>query len=190
VDEGRVFRDLLARLRVGDPAAAVELQREYGPALRVIVRRHLDTRLRDWFDSIDFVQEVWAAVLTRSPDRLAVASPQELLALLTRVARDKVTDALRKHARQADGGGRGVRIGELEESEGEAGLVSRLPAPDEWAIAEEEWERLVDRLPPGYRVILERLREGCTHEDIARMANVSLSTVNRIVRRLKDLTGL
>lgn len=46
------------------------------------------------------------------------------------------------------------------------------------------------RFPIGHRVVLERLREGHGYEDIARMANVSMSTVNRVVRRLKEMTGI
>jgi RNA polymerase sigma-70 factor (ECF subfamily) len=56
-------------------------------------------------------------------------------------------------------------------------------------IAGEEWEQLRGRFPEGQRVVLELLRAGHSYEDIARLASVSVSTVNRIVRRLKDLTG-
>ena len=57
------------------------------------------------------------------------------------------------------------------------------------AVAGERWADWVRRLPPGHRAVLERLRDGHTHEEVAAMLNVSVRTVERIVRRLKDLPG-
>jgi RNA polymerase sigma factor (sigma-70 family) len=183
------FTQILARLRAGDLAAAEALYRAYGPFLRVAVRRRLHPRLRARFDSLDFVQDVWASFLTLPADRYAFDTPQALLAFLNRVAHNKVTEVFRQRfGTQKDDVTRedpdGTRAAARDQ------LPSPGPTPSQWAVAGEAWERLLSRVPPGYWPILERLREGYTHEDIARMTNVSIATVNRIVRRLKDLTGL
>ncbi len=183
------LRDLITWLRAGDRTAAEELCRRYGPFLRAAVRRALDPRLRNWFDSTDFVQDVWAAILSRPTDRFRFDSPETLLALLTRIAERKVADAYRRHLgnRTADTG-REVPIGD-QDGGGEIEPRSRSDSPVEWAIAAEEWERLQSHVPAGHRAILERLREGCTYEEIARTCEVSTSTIKRIVRRLREVHG-
>ena len=183
------FPRLLAGLRAGDPAAAEALCRRLEPALRAAVRRKLDSRLRSRLDSVDIVQDVWASFLAIPAERLNFANHTALLAFLSKVAYNRVIEVIRKRfATQADNIAREVPV------EVVAGARDRLPGPDPTpsmcAAAGEEWERLVRQFPPGHRVILHRLREGHEYQDIARMANVSVSTVNRVVRRLKELTNL
>jgi len=183
------LRDLIARLREGDPTATEELCRWYGPVLRAAVRRSLDPRLRNWFDSIDFVQDVWVALLSRPPGQFIFDSHQALLALLTRIAHRKVADAYRRYRGNLTGGtDREVPIGDPTGGN-EVEPRSRSDSPDEWAIAAERWEQFLSRVPAGHRVILERLREGYTYEEIARACGVSASTVKRIVRRLREAYG-
>jgi DNA-directed RNA polymerase specialized sigma24 family protein len=188
VDELQEFRELLAGLRKGDPTAATELCRRYEPFIRAAVRRQLHYRLRALFDSLDFVQDVWASFLATPPDRYAFDSPQALLGFLKRVAHNKVVEVFRhRFETQKDDVTREVAAGDLP---GGKEFPSPSPTPSQWVIAEERWEQLLGHFAVGHRVILERLREGHNNEDIARMANVSLSTVNRVVRRLRDLTRL
>jgi RNA polymerase sigma-70 factor (ECF subfamily) len=183
------FPRLLAGLRAGDPAAAEAICRRYEPFLRAAIRRQLDSRLRARLDSVDIVQDVWASFLAIPAERLNFASPAALLAFLSQVAYHRVIEVFRKRfGTQKDDFAREVPV------EVAVGARDRLPGseptPSMCASAGEEWERLVRQFPPGHRAILLRLREGHQYEDIARMANVSLSTVNRVVRRLKELTGL
>ena len=63
------FRTLLAGIRSGSEEAAWQLIEQYGPHIRRIVRRRLDRRLRSQFDSVDFVQAVWASFF-REPDQI------------------------------------------------------------------------------------------------------------------------
>jgi len=188
VNELQEFRGLLAGLREGDPTAATELCRRYEPFIRAAVRRQLHHRLRTLFDSLDFVQDVWASFLAAPPDRYTFDSPQALLGFLRRVAHNKVVEVFRRRfeTQKADAT-REVSVGDPADG---GDPPSPSPTPSQWVIAEERWEQLLGHFAVGHRVILERLREGHNNEDIARMANVSLSTVNRVVRRLKDLTRL
>jgi RNA polymerase sigma-70 factor (ECF subfamily) len=163
--------------------------RLYGPFIRAAVRRQLHPRLRTRFDSIDFVQDVWVSFLAVPADRYTFETPQALLGFLSQVAYNKVVEVFRRRFRTEKDD-----IAREEAADESSGVQERLlcptGSPSQWAIAGEEWERLLSRFPAGHRTIVERLREGHTNEEVARIANVSLSTVNRIVRRLKDLTGL
>jgi RNA polymerase sigma-70 factor (ECF subfamily) len=183
------FRALLGRLRGGDATAADDLCRRFGPFVRAAVRRRLPDDLRARYDSLDFVQDVWASVLARPADRLAFDSPAALVAFLTRVAENKVIDAHRRRfatekdaiARELPNGNPGADADRVAAS---------AATPSQWAIAGERWDRLIAKFPPGHRPILERLRDGHTAEDIARLSGVSLSTVNRVVRRLREVGGV
>jgi RNA polymerase sigma-70 factor (ECF subfamily) len=188
VDSRFEIQQLLTRFRAGETEAGAELCSRFGPVIRAAVRRHLHRRLRDVFDSLDFVQDVWASFLSAPAERHAFTTPHEMARYLARVAHNKVIDVVRqrfetqKHdlTREVPG----------DPDEAYTASSVRNPSPSQWAIAAEEWERLLLRLPPGHRVVAQRLREGHDHEDIARMTSLSLSTVNRIVRRMKELTRL
>jgi RNA polymerase sigma factor (sigma-70 family) len=187
VDEPDDFRRLLAGLRAGDPAAVDEVCRRYGPFLRAAVRRQLHPKLRSRFDSIDFVQDVWASFLAVPQERYAFETPQALLAFLSRVARNKVIERFRQRFEsEKDDVNREQAADEV--AGGREALASVAPTPSQVAVAGEQWERILSQFPPGHQEVVRRLRDGYTYEDIARMANVSVSTVNRIVARLKSLT--
>jgi RNA polymerase sigma-70 factor (ECF subfamily) len=183
------FPRLLAGLRAGDPTAAEAICRRYEPVLRAAIRRQLHPQLRARLDSVDIVQDVWASFLAIPPDRLTFDDPDALLAYLSQVAFHRVVEVFRKRfGTQKDDITREIPV------EIVAGTHDQLPGPDPTpstcVSAGEEWEHLVRQFPPGHQVILRRLREGHEYQDIARMANVSVSTVNRVVRRLKELTGV
>lgn len=190
MDGDQNLQDVLRRLRAGDPAAAVELCRRYGPHLRVVVRRRLDPRLRPRFDSLDFTQEVWASFFALAPDRYAFDSPAALVGFLARMAHNKVVEEVRRQTRTRkhditrevplDHCGWGCEVA----------LDRPSDSPSEQAVAAEQWEQLLDGVPPAHRVVVEQLREGYTYEEIGRRTGISTRSVKRIVRRLKEVAGL
>jgi len=185
VNDAADFARLMAGLRAGDPAAVGEVARRYGRILRAAVRRHLNHRLRSRLDSLDVVQDVWASFLGTSPDRLDFESPPALVAYLRQVAYRRAVEVYRRRFEtQKDD------IDVEISGESEARALVRPPTPSMCVSAGEEWEALVNQFPEGQRAILRRLREGHDNEDIARMTNLSLSTVNRVVKRLKEMTGV
>jgi RNA polymerase sigma-70 factor (ECF subfamily) len=184
VDDAAEFARLMAGLRAGDPAAVEAVARRYGPVLRAAVRRHLHPRLRDRLDSLDVVQDVWASFLGVPADRLSFENPAALLAYLKQVAYHRAVEVYRRRFETE-------KDAIVRETTGDPGrrAVAQTPTPSMCVAAGEEWERLVSQFPEAHRVILRRLREGHELEDIARMAGVSVSTVSRVVRRLKELSG-
>lgn len=187
MDETQQLQQLLAAVHSGDSAAAVELCRKYEPFIRAAVRRHLNERLRTHYDSLDFVQDVWSSVLT-APGHQTFDSPQAFVGYLTRIAQFKVIEVFRQRFQTQKNDV--TREQSLQNGEDQQDVAaSSTPTPSQVLIAEEMWDRLRTRLPAGHQIVLELLRDGHTYEDIAMLSNVSLSTVNRIVRRLKELSS-
>jgi RNA polymerase sigma factor (sigma-70 family) len=189
VDEPRDFAKLLEGLRDKNPASTDEMYRLYGPFIRAAVRRQLHPRLRTRFDSLDFVQDVWASFFALPTERYHFDTPQALQAFLVRMAYNRVIEVFRQRfGTQKDDITR--ETSSDEEDDMRVQIPSNSPTPSQWVIAGETWEQLLSRLPSAHRKILERLREGYTYEDIARLSNVSVSTVDRVVRRLKEIANL
>lgn len=181
------FAELMTRVRSGDAGAYEELLARFGEPVRAAVRRRLHDRLRPHYDSLDFVQDVWASFIALEPGRCRFASQDALIGFLCQMARNKVVEVFRhRFATQKADITREQALWPAGD-ETEAGVAGREPTPSQHAVAGEQWSVLVARLPAGHRLVLERLREGHTHEEVAAMLNVSVRTVERIVRRLKDL---
>src|SRR5260370_8875880 len=92
------FRDLIRRVRAGEGQAAGELLQRYEPAMRRTVRARLrDSQLRRVLDSMDISQAVLTSFFVNvALGRYELASPEDLLQLLTSMAHHKLTDEGRK----------------------------------------------------------------------------------------------
>jgi RNA polymerase sigma factor (sigma-70 family) len=185
VNHDAEFARLMVDLRAGDPAAVAEVARRYGRIIRAVVRRNLHPQLRTRLDSVDVVQDVWASFLRADRDRLDFETPGGLVAYLQQVAYHRTVEVYRERFETQ-------KNDITRETPGEAGgrAVVSPDTPSMYVSAGERYEQLLNQLPEGHRMILRKLREGHDNRDIARMANVSLSTVNRVVRRLKELAGV
>src|SRR5581483_9990050 len=179
----------MERVRAGEAGAYEELLARYGEAVRRAVRIRLHDRLRAQYDSLDFVQDVWASLLAAGPGPDRFPDQDALVKYLCGIARNKVIEVFRR--RFATRTHAITREEPLPPDTRDSGprLPGKGPTPSQAAVAGERWDDWVRRLPPGHRAVLERLRDGHTHEEVAAMLNVSVRTVERIVRRLKDLPG-
>ncbi len=163
-----------------------DLIERFGGVIRAAVRRSLHERLRTQYDSLDFVQDVWASVLALPPGGREFATPAALAAFLARVAQNKVTDVYRQRFQsQKYAISREVSPTAVGEGEKVASAKAQEPTPSLVAIAAERWENLLTQLPPDYHPILHMLRDGFTYHQIAAETGVSVRTVNRVVDRLK-----
>jgi RNA polymerase sigma-70 factor (ECF subfamily) len=117
------FADFLARVRRGDAPAAEELVRQYETAVRVAVRARLNNpTLRRQFDSVDVCQSVLASFFVRAAaGQYDLESPAQLVALLVKMARNKLGERVRYHHRE----GRDAR-----RAEGLEGPAEHAPAAD------------------------------------------------------------
>ncbi len=180
------FARLIEQATAGDPAALSLLYAEYGAVVREAVRRRLPERLRKEYDSLDFVQDVWASFCHIPPGR-QFTTPEDLGGFLVRVAHNKVIDVCRRRL-----GTQGYDVTReqsiVRAADGvEVPVVGRDATPSQWAIADERWATLAASLSPPHLAVVARLREGFTQKEVAEMSGVTDRTVRRIVERVREL---
>jgi DNA-directed RNA polymerase specialized sigma24 family protein len=149
--------DLIARLRAGDAQAAAELVRHYEPVIRSRIRvwlRMQDARLRRVFDSLDVCQSVLASFFVRAAaGQYDLEQPEQLLALLVRMARHKLADQVSKQQAQR----RDVR--RVRGMEG-GDVAAPDPSPSEWCAGQELLQEVRKRLSAEERHLADRRGEG------------------------------
>jgi len=181
---GAELRAFLDRIRAGDERAARELLARYEAQVRLVVRRQLPRLLRSRFDSLDFLQSVWASFFRRlraGPEQFE--DPRYLVTFLARVAHNKIVDQYRRAAsRKHD-----IR---REEPLSEGGsrtreLIAEQDTASELAEAQEAFDRLRDLLPAGRREILGLKAEGLSSREIGERLGLSERTVRRVLQDLR-----
>ena len=176
------FGDLMRQVCEGSQEAAETLLAEYGPYIRQVVRRKLAGWLRTEFDSLDFVQDVWASFFAQPRSADAFTKPAALIGFLAGIARHKVVNAYR---RRLPDGQHGLRRSLNGLASAEQEPTSRDPTPSQVAVEKEQWRRLCLGRSELHRRILELLRQGATHAEIGQELGVNVKTVQRLVRRLE-----
>lgn len=182
------FEDLLRRVRSGCSDAACELFERYHDVIRNVVRQRLHRRLRSQFDSLDFVQSAWASFIQVPLDRYQFDSPQQLVGFLSRIAYSKIIDAFRQKvhaAKYGSGRERLVPPGPAEAPDQLDVANPRQPTPSQVAIADEHWERLMEGQPPQVCQVLEMLRDGHTHHEIAERLQLHPKMIQRLLGKLR-----
>lgn len=150
------FRELIGRVRRGDQQAAAELVRRYEPAIRRAVRFRLtDPRLRRTCDSLDVCQSVLLSFFVRAAlGQYDLDTPEQLLRLLTAMARNKLLNQARaQQAARRDGR---VVPGGLLDSQ----LEARGQDPSQEAEARELLREVQQRLTPEERRLVELRNQG------------------------------
>jgi RNA polymerase sigma-70 factor (ECF subfamily) len=183
-DEHQTFRSLLRQMQEGSHDAAWTLVETYGPQIRAVVRRRMNRRLRSLYDSDDFVQSVWASFLRIQPRLQSIDRPEQLIALLSRIAQNRVIDEGRrrtqtiKHARHRE-----VSI-HSQECDDDLALADKSPTPSAYVIAKETWNQLIADVPDHYRVIIQQRFEGATYVEIAAQLGMNERSVRRAVETI------
>jgi RNA polymerase sigma factor (sigma-70 family) len=179
------FRALLERFRSGDADAAQQLFDQYSPHILRAVRRKLHDRLRNQYDSMDFTQDVWASFVT-IPREIRFDSPGDLIAFLSRVAYHKVIDVHRgQFATQ-----KRDRDMEFQATTDPDRLAGRVPTASQVVMAEEHWEVLRRRLPERYLPVIDMLREGHSHGQIAARMGLCEKTIQRLLHKVSGILGV
>jgi RNA polymerase sigma-70 factor (ECF subfamily) len=166
----------IERLNAGDVAAVERLFVAYEPYLRIAVRRRLGRRLRTKIDSGDVVQSVFADVLVGVRDQGWVfEGPDQLLALLRRIAWRRLADRYQKHRKALD------CEQPLEALDPKALPDSSRPGPSAEARGHEFWERIVAACPPAHREVVRLRKEGLRLGEIAARTGLHEGSVRRII---------
>lgn len=168
-----------------DPAAVQAFFDQYAPLFLVVIRARMTPKLRCIFDSVDFLQETRMKLQGCALDKKDFESPEAFIGFIQRIAERQVLQALRKQARRSHGDPNHEKpIDGLAPQEA-AQLVDRSPDPLEVEIAEERWRRAVEKLPPVYRHIAMRFREGYRQAEIAREMGLHEMLVSRVIKKLR-----
>jgi RNA polymerase sigma-70 factor (ECF subfamily) len=178
------IQELLARIKSGDEEAARELLTRYESKVRLVVRRQLPRLLRSRFDSLDFLQSVWASFFYKirtGPNDLR--EERNLIAFLAWAARNKVIDEYRRAGTQRQDINREES---LEIKRDKDACLAAGDTPSQLVQAHETYDRLRDLLPEGQRIILELKAAGYSCREIGDRLAVSERTVQRV---LEDLRG-
>ena len=185
----------MEKVRQGSPEASRELYDRYGHHILHVVRRRLHSKLRPKFDSLDFVQDVWASFFAVTAAARAAGSeaataprfdsPSALAAFLARVARNKVAEACRDRLERDK-----YNINRENSLDGSAAFeVEKMRGPDptgsQVALANEAYNRLTRDQPSHHRRIMELLHQGYSHLEIAEKLGVNEKTIRRLIRKLQ-----
>jgi len=184
-DQAKSLSELLQKAWNDSDGSAQEVVERYGPYILRAVRRRLDKKLRSKFDSVDFVQAVWASFFAMPPDRLQFKRHQELVSFLMGLARNKVVDVVRQRLETQKYDVKRERrlMGSAALDDGE--LASSGPTASQVAIAREEWQRAESPETPRDERIVNWLKRGQSLEAIAQEIGVSVKTIRRVLDRIK-----
>ena len=173
------FLALIERVKSGEARAAEELLRQYEPTVRRAIRvRMINPTLRRTVDSMDLCQSVMGSFFVRTAlGQYDLGSPEQLIGLLVKLARNKVADHVRhEHAklrdrRRTDADGSAVeRVADRQETPSQivagAEMLERFRAglsDEERFLAEQraqgrEWNELAAELGQGAEALRKQLQ--------------------------------
>jgi RNA polymerase sigma-70 factor (ECF subfamily) len=160
------FAEFLRRVRAGDESAAAELVRRYEPALRLEIRIRLRApRLRRLLEPADLCQSVLKSFFVRAAlGQYDLDSPEKLLALLRTMARNKVTQQVRRQQALR----RDLRRDVSLHGEDMPPLAAAGPSPSRIAIGREMLEVFRGRLTAEERRLADLRSQGCAWAEVAR----------------------
>ncbi len=173
----------MEQVRAGSGEAAAELLERYGPHVQRVVRKRLNRRLRSRFDSLDFVQDVWASFFAGPPGNRHFENPEKLIAFLVTVARNKVVEAVRRGLMTRHNLNR-ERSLEGSAAERAEAVAAPTPTPSQVVAAEERLDGLVDKASDQHEDMLYLLKDGNTLEEVASRLGVSERTLRRTLAKL------
>jgi RNA polymerase sigma-70 factor (ECF subfamily) len=185
-DQHRDFEFLMQQLRQGTPEATRRLVEDYGKHVRRVVRRRLSQELRTQFDSMDFVQDVWASFCTIPPECYTFRQPEELIRFLADLAANKVTDAYRQRFQTQKNNQNLTRSLDGSAALEALNLAGEEPTPSQTVMNREQVDRLFENQPDHAQRLLLMLNSGYTQQEIARELGVNIRTVRHLLRNIRS----
>lgn len=168
----------------GSEDAARILFDRYRKYLLFHIRRRMSKRLRAKFDSVDIAQDVWASFFSEPLEMRAFRTPEQLIAFLTSLAKNKVEDADKRgvRAKKRDAH-RELSMDDSRRFDKE-GLMGPDATPSHIVMSREEWTRFLSKQPPVYRKIFLLMRDGKTNVEIAAELGINERLIRRVMDRL------
>jgi RNA polymerase sigma-70 factor (ECF subfamily) len=181
------FCGLVRRVRAGDEQAAADLVKRYEPALRRAVRLRLrDSRLRRVLDSMDVCQSVFCNFFVRvAAGQFQLDRPEQLLQLLTAMARNNVINLALYHQAERRDCRRVVADGIEEET-----VLSPSSTPSGQVAAQELLQEAQRRLSLDERQLLELRQQGLEWSEVAAELGGSPEGLRKQLTRAIDRVAL
>ncbi len=175
------IEDLLQKARDGCPAARQELITRWLPHFLAVVRRQLGRtrRLRTIFDSDDFLQETRTALHCHDLDPGIFASPAAFVRFVQGIAMNKVRESQRKHLFTEKRDLNREYSLDSPAVDPERDLAVRDRAADVTALAEEQFQRLLQGRPLVDQCILCLRRNGQSYAAIAQAMGLHEKAIQR-----------
>jgi RNA polymerase sigma-70 factor (ECF subfamily) len=143
----------------------------------------MDHSLRSKFDSLDFVQIMWAS-LFREPAKLrSFESPQDLISFLVTIARNKVVNELRRRTQYAKYNVSREMHSTAENNTG-GELRQAAPTPSAVAIAKERWDHMLSNQNATVQSVVTLRLCGESFVDIAHKLQINERTARKAIARL------
>jgi RNA polymerase sigma factor (sigma-70 family) len=186
--EELAFGALVVRLRAGDADAAAQLVRQYEPEVRRVIRFRLQSpQLRRTLDSLDVVQSVLGNFFVRAAaGEFELQRPEQLLAVLLTMARNRVIDKVR-HEQAA--------CRDQRRRQGEGGSALRQVAapgetPSQLVASRELLQRAYELLTDEERCLAELRRQGRDWAQIATQVGGTADAVRKKLSRAMDRVAI
>ena len=180
--EAPTFDELIRRVRAGDQDAATELVRHYEPAIRRAVRFRLtDAGLGRLLDSMDICQSVLRSFFVRAASsQYELETPEQVLRLLTVMARNKLASQARKQHSLRRDNRRAIAIGDKGNW-----LVSSGDSPSAAIVVRDMQQEVRRRLTPDEWQLLQLRNQGHDWAEIAaRTGGVAESLRKKLARAI------
>jgi RNA polymerase sigma factor (sigma-70 family) len=181
------FNELLRRARAGDNGAIRDFLTQFEQEVRTMVRSRLPRKLRNQFDSTDFVQQVWQSFFVDSDSR-DFDNVEHLRGFLFGMVRNKVSEQHRRLTKTEKYDlsreerlyiRRGDREVPLE-------VVSPEPSPSQAVQASDRMAQLTaGRSPLEIEVLILR-RQGLTFVEIANRTGLNERSVRRVIETVRS----
>lgn len=177
------FMLLMERVRAGEQDAATLLVSRHEAAVRRAIRFRLtDPRMRSLLDSMDICQSAMGSFFIRvAAGQFQVNSPEDLVKLLTTIARNKLVNHVRRErSRLALKGSAESQALDLSTA------VSAEPDPERFSMTFEQCQAALQLMTPEERELLKHRRQGHAWEQVAEIMNSSPVVLRKQLSRALD----
>ena len=179
--------DLVARWRGGDQQAATELFRRYAGRLIGLARSRLSAKVSLHVDPEDVVQSAYRSFFADTRDgRYEFQADDHLWQLLVTITLHKLQHQVERLTAQKRHLDRERHFGSEESLHGiQAGVLADDPMPVAAVALTDEVQRLMSRLEPLQRRMVEMRLQGFTLDEIAAETRLCQRTVRRVLEGVR-----
>jgi RNA polymerase sigma factor (sigma-70 family) len=183
------FADLMARAKAGDQAAIRLFLSRFGREVQMMVRARLPKKMRNQYDSADFVQAVWQSFFADLPRNTPeFENVRHLRRYLSGAVRNKVHEQHRRLTRtQKYDICREERLYIIRgDHDVPREVVSPDPSPSQAAQAGDRLAQLTAGRSQREVEVIQLRRQGLTFEEIAGVTGVNERTARRIIESARS----